>query len=329
MNEKNFSGVDLNLLVLFATVMRERSATRAGERLFLSQSAVSHALKRLRALFRDELFVRVGHGVTPTARAEALYRDLLPSLETIERKLKECERFDPKTSDRTFRLGLPSSLDVCITPVLLERLAVAAPGVKLVIRPVDLHTGPGMIDAEAIELGVSSFPHIESWHRRQDLGPRGYLCLFDAQRLGIKPPISLKQYLALPHVLTSFSGDRTGVVDEALAKLGLARHVLVATPDFSSIPFYLATAKALATLPDFAGRIFACRLGLSCSPLPFAIPDFKLSMIWHSRLDNDQGHIWFRNLIAAVATGLADSTGVSRPRRKQAGKARTRSSASS
>src|SRR5688572_25301594 len=165
MNERNFSGIDLNLLVVFAVVMRERSTTRAGARLFLSQSAVSHALKRLRALFDDELFVRVSQGVTPTPRAKALYRDLLPCLDAIEGKLKERERFDPASSNRTFRLGLPSSLDICVTPILLERLAKQAPAINVVIRPVDLHTGPGMIDAEEIDLGLSAFPQVEAWHR--------------------------------------------------------------------------------------------------------------------------------------------------------------------
>ena len=304
MNERNFSGIDLNLLVVFAVVMRERSTTRAGAKLFLSQSAVSHALKRLRALLDDELFVRVSQGVMPTPRAEGLYQDLLPCLDAIEAKLKERETFDPASSDRTFRLGLPSSLDICLTPILLDRLAKLAPMINLVIRPVDLHTGPGMIDAEEIDLGVSSFPRIETWHRRRDLGPRNYACLFDRKRLGIKAPVTLADYLAAAHVLTSFSGDRTGVVDAALAERALVRRVLVATPDFSSVPFYLATAKAMATLPTYAAQVFADSLGLTYSALPFAVPDFMLSMIWHARLDQDAGHTWFRKLLAEIALGI-------------------------
>jgi len=304
MNERNFSGTDLNLLVVFAVVMRERSTTRAGNRLFLSQSAVSHALRRLRTLFEDDLFVRASQGVAPTPRAEALYRDLLPCLQEIERKLRERDAFDPAISDRTFRMGLPSSLDVCVTPLLLDRLAVVAPAVNLVIRPVDLHTGPRMIDDEEIDLGVSSFPQMESWHRRAELGPRNYACLFDGRRLGIRAPITLKEYLSRPHILTSFAGDRTGVVDTALAERGLARRVLAATADFSSVPFYLSAANALATLPTYAACAFADQLGLTRSPMPFAVPDFMLSMIWHARLDRDPGLVWFRDLVADIVRQL-------------------------
>jgi LysR family transcriptional activator of mexEF-oprN operon len=193
MNERNFRGVDLNLIVTFAAVMRERSTTRAGERLFLSQSAVSHGLRRLRAIFADELFVRVRQGVVPTPRAEALFRDLLPSLEAIERKLHERDRFDPQSSQRVFRLGLPSALDVCVTPLLLEKLAKQAPAVSLVVRPANAHTGPALLDSEEIELGVSVFPKIEAWHRRRDLGSRNYGCLFNGRRLGFRPPITHKR----------------------------------------------------------------------------------------------------------------------------------------
>lgn len=303
MNEKNFRGVDLNLLVTFAAVMRERSTTRAGERLFLSQPAVSHSLRRLRAIFGDRLFVRVRQGLVPTPRAEALYRGLLPSLETIERKLQERDHFEPESSERVFRLGLPSALDVCVTPLLLEKLAEQAPGVGLVVRPVSLHTGPALLDSEEIELGVSVFPKIESWHRRKSLGSRNYGCLFDGRRLGVRPPITLKRYLALPHLLTSFSGERSGVVDTALAKRGLTRRVLVAG-DFAALPFYLFNRDAVATLPAYAAQVFAERLELSYSKPPLTLPDFPLSMIWHDRQDCDPGHHWFRQLVGEIVTAI-------------------------
>jgi LysR family transcriptional activator of mexEF-oprN operon len=303
MNEKNFRGIDLNLLVTFAAVMRERSTTRAGERLFLSQPAVSHALRRLRAMFGDPLFVRVRQGLVPTPRADALYGDLLPSLEAIERKLQERDEFEPASSERVFRLGLPSALDVCVTPVLVEKLAQQAPGVSLVLRPVSLHTGPALLDSDEIELGVSVFPTIEAWHRRKKLGSRNYACLFDGRRLGIRPPITLKRYVALPHLLTSFSGERSGVVDTALAKQGLTRHVLVAG-DFAALPFYLFKCDAVATLPAYAAKVFAERLALSYSKPPIALPDFSLSMIWHDRNDCDPGHRWFRQLVGDIVTAI-------------------------
>jgi LysR family transcriptional activator of mexEF-oprN operon len=303
MNEKNFHGIDLNLLVVFVAVMRERSTTRAAERLFVSQPAVSHALRRLRSIFGDRLFVRARQGMVPTPRAEVLYRGLLPSLEAIERKLQERDHFEPGPSERMFRLGLPSALDICVMPLLLETLAKRAPGVSLVVRPVSLHTGSALLDSEEIELGVSVFPKIESWHRRRNLGLRNYGCVFNGRRLGIRPPITLKRYLALPHLLTSFSGERSGVVDTALAKRDLTRRVLVAG-DFAALPFYLSKCDAIATLPDYAAQVVAERLALNYSKPPLALPDFPLSMIWHDRHDYDPGHRWFRDLVGEIVTAI-------------------------
>lgn len=324
MNEESFKGVDLNLLVVFAVLMRERSTTRAGERLFLSQSAVSHSLKRLRALFDDELFVRASQGIVPTPRAEALYVDLIPSLEALGGKLKGADKFVPVNSERTFRIGLPSALDVCLTPALLRRFATEAPGVNLVVRPIDFRTGPGMIDREEIDLGLSNPPDIKSWHRRHDIGARNYACLFDGKRLRIKAPISLESYLSLPHVLTSFSGEREGVVDVALAKLGLRRRVLVATANFSSIAFYLLHSDVIATLPEYAADSFSRVLGLTSCPVPLNLPDFSLSMVWHVRLHHDPGHSWFRTIVAELIRELHASHGVRRSapesRRRRQGK---------
>lgn len=108
MNENNFKNVNLNLLVVFAVLMRERSITRAAGTLALSQPAVSNSLKRLRALFGDDLFTRVSQGVVPTSRAHSLYQNLLPSLETIETTLNEQRSLEPVEATHGFRAGLPA-----------------------------------------------------------------------------------------------------------------------------------------------------------------------------------------------------------------------------
>jgi LysR family transcriptional activator of mexEF-oprN operon len=109
-NENNFKNVNLNLLVVFAVLMRERSITRAAGTLALSQPAVSNSLKRLRALFGDELFTRVSQGVVPTARAHSLYQNLLPSLETIETTLNEQRNLEPVAPLHVYRAGLPGAV---------------------------------------------------------------------------------------------------------------------------------------------------------------------------------------------------------------------------
>jgi LysR family transcriptional regulator, mexEF-oprN operon transcriptional activator len=298
MKERNFAGIDLNLLVTFVVLMRERSTTMAGRSLALSQSAVSHSLRKLRDMFDDELFVRAGNKLVPTPRAVALHDDLLPLLGAIESKLTERESFRPATSARIFRLGLPSALDVCVTPFLLSELSARAPNVNLVVRSANVYSGPRMLDDDEVDLAVSYFSEIGPAHHRRPLGSHNYGCIFDRARLGIDSPISLDQYLAAKHLLTSFSGDRSGVADKVLAEQGHARRILVATEEFSTIPFYLLSSDTIATLPVYAAKAYAQKTGLTYSPVPFSMPDFEISMIWHVRLDKDPGHRWLRALVA-------------------------------
>src|SRR5262245_10389630 len=131
MNGTNSSAVDLNLLTVFTGLMRTPNTTRASKALFVTQPAVSHALRRLRAVLGDALFVRTSRGLVPTPRAEALWQELEPALGSIERLVLQPPAFDPARSDREFRIGFPSSLDVTLTPRLLKVLSAQAPGVNL------------------------------------------------------------------------------------------------------------------------------------------------------------------------------------------------------
>jgi len=280
--------------------MRTRNTTRAAEALFIRQPGVSHALKRLRVLLNDELFLRTSRGLVPTARAEALWQELMPTFERLETAIGATPKFDPAKSDRIFRIGLPSSLDVWVTPLLLQRFAREAPVANLIVRSVSYLDIAEQLDADRIDVGVSYFSELRPWHVKDFVCMQGYLCLFDSRRLGIKSPISLKQFVELPHVLTSFSGERRGVVDDALARRKLSRRVLVTSSDFASVAVYLKTADALAVLPEDAARTFAKALKLATSPVPIAVPKFELSMAWHAKYTQDTATSWFRQIVKEI-----------------------------
>jgi LysR family transcriptional activator of mexEF-oprN operon len=294
MNISHFRGVDLNLLVVFTTLIETRNTTKAAERLFLTQSAVSHALARLRRLLKDQLFVRSSRGLVPTPRAEELWRDLIPTFAELERIVTREVRFDPRRAEREFKLGLPSSLDVCVTPALLSMLASAAPRISLVVRPTSFAVVADQLDADEVDVAMTHIGDLRPWHVKERIGSYGYACLFDGKRMKLRPPLTLKQYLSLPHILTSARGDRRGVVDEALDKRKLERRVLVASADFASVATYLKSADAIATLPEYSARKFARLLGLTMSRVPFDLPPFEISMAWHSKYSGDAAMSWVR-----------------------------------
>lgn len=300
-NENDFRKVDLNLLLVFSSLLKERSVTLAAKRLFLGQPAVSAALSRLRGVFADPLFVRTAKGMEPTARALQLAGQLAPAMEIIHGTIFGNPRFDPASAERTFLLGMPDSIEVALAPSLIERLQREAPRVRIVIRLAGRDEGLPLIDSGEMDLGISRFPEISSWHHQEDLYEEGYACLFDGARLGISSPVSLEEYLAHPHLLMSFKGDFEGVVDAALKRVHRRRRVVLSTTRFSTLPFILKQTAAIATLPTSMAKRCAEAFSLSLSPAPLKIETFTISMLWHARSDQDPGHIWLREVVRSIA----------------------------
>lgn len=303
-HEPEFRRLDLNLLLVFTALLRERSVTKAAQRLYLGQPAVSAALSRLRVFTGDELFVRTPAGMTPTVRALALAESLKPILEGLSETLFRDLVFDPAGSERCFTLGLFDVGEVTLAPALLARMEQAGSGMRLALRPTDRTSAAELLDSGAIELAIADFGEHPGWLRRQALNQEHFACMFDPRLVPAASPVSLEDYLRYPHLLASYSGDSTGLVDEALARHGLSRRVALSSARFSTLPFVLRTFASFATLPAAAAHAYAARLGLAVSPLPFELPSVELSQLWHVRHDNDPGHLWFRTLVAEAVAGL-------------------------
>lgn len=297
-HEPDFRRLDLNLLLVFSALLREGSVTRAAQRLHLGQPALSAALARLRAFTGDELFIRTPSGMQPTARALVLAAALKPVLEGLGQALFTDSAFDPATSVRSFTLGLSDVAEVTLAPGLLARMEAAGPGMRLALKPADRHSAPALLDSGAIDLALADFPDLPAWLRRQPLYEEHFVCVFDPALVPAATPLSMDDYLRYPHLLTSFDGAFSGLVDEALTQRGLERRVTLATTRFTTLPFVLSAFPSLATLPAAAAHTFARRLGLAVSPLPFALPTVSLALAWHLRHDSDPGHAWFRALVA-------------------------------
>lgn len=299
----NLGRIDLNLLVALDALLTERSVTRAAARVGLGQSAMSHNLGRLRVLFGDELLTRAADGMRPTPRALALIDPVRVALAQVQALVTRDEAFDPRTADRQFRIGLPDSVEALLGPALLAHLCAEAPGVRVRLYSTDRLRLLDELDEDRIDLGVGigAFPEGRVHHKQRLLMTDPYLCMFNAARVGIEPPISLADFVRLPHVLTSLRQGERGVVDEALEKLGLSRTVVLTTPRFVVVPFLVAGAPVITTMHARLARLFADTLGLSLSPPPVALPEIKVTLLWHASYDEDPGHRWLRQTIVGVA----------------------------
>ena len=303
----NLGRLDLNLLVTFDALLTERSVTRAAARVGLGQSAMSHNLARLRTLFGDELLTRGPDGMRPTPRALALVDPVRVALSQIQSLVSRDDAFDPRTAERVFRIGLPDSVEVLLVPSLLAHLCEAAPGVRLRLHSTERLQLLDELDADRLDLGIGigRFTEGQTHHKRRLLSTDTYLCMFNAARVGVSPPISLDDYVRLPHVLTSLRPGERGVVDEALEKLGLHRMVALTTPRFMAVPFLVARAPVVTTMHARLARFFAGELGLSLSQPPVELPEVPVSLLWHASYDHDTAHLWLRQTIVRLAQEAA------------------------
>ena len=299
----NLSRIDLNLLVAFDALLTERSVTKAAARVGLGQSAMSHNLARLRQLFDDELFVRSPEGMRPTPRALALADRVRVTLSDIEALVTRADEFDPANTERTFRIALPDSVEMLIGAKLLAIGCEEAPGIRFRFYSTDERQLLDEIDADNIDLGIGigTFPEGQVHHKRRLLVTDTYLCMFNAKKVGLKPPISLEDYVRLPHVLTSLRKGERGVVDDALEKIALSRKVALTTSRFVAVPFLVAGAPVVTTMHARLARIFARELGLVLSRVPVELPEVTISMLWHASYDGDPGHEWLRKAIVRAS----------------------------
>ena len=295
--------LDLNLLPVFAALMRERSVTRAGRALFLSQPATSAALARLREALKDELLVRNGRALEPTARATRLLAELEPCLDSLARTLGEATPFDPATDHRTFRIGCTDDVAVALLPAFTARLRELAPRCDLVLRQADYRTVPRMLDSGEIGTAVAYMEDDLPASAKQRVVRRGgFVVARDAETPG---PVDLDAYCARPHALVTPGGDLHGFADDALEALGRSRRVVLGLPDFGLVRRAILGTDLLCTLPDFLGDALVASGGFAADPLPFERPEaprVEIRMAWRATVDHDPAEEWLRaRIVEALA----------------------------
>jgi len=294
MNRNDLRRVDMNLLVIFESLMFERNLTRVAEKLFMGQPAISAALARLRDLFDDPLLLRNGRAMEPTARALDILKELQPALDTISGAVSRAKEFDPSTSCDVFRIGLSDDAEFGLFPPLLNRLREEAPGIIVVVRRANYLLMPALLASGEISVGISYTTELPANAKRKKLRDIGCKVLRGDKRAGT---LTLDDYCERPHTMVSFSGDLSGNIDIDLAKVGRARRVVVAVPQFSGLRALLAGTELIATVPDYAACALVEGCALRAEEPPFPIEPAELSMVWSGVHDNDPAERWLRSRI--------------------------------
>lgn len=297
----NLSSVDVNLLVAFNALARERSVTEAAQTLGLTQPAMSNALARLRRLFNDPLFVRAAAGMQPTPFAEQLAEPVARACELLEAALRTDGGFDPATTTRrAFTFYLSEVGELVFLPKVLRTLQERVPRIDVKVSRIP-EQGAQALAGGDVDLAIGIFPRLGTGFYQQRLYGDSFVCIARADHPEIGATLSLPQYLAAAHAIVAFTGTgHDTAVENALRKQGLQRRALVTVPHFLVLPAIVAQSDLVATIPARMAAALQPAPALKVLPVPLKLPRIEIRQYWHERYHNDAANRWLRQLVAEV-----------------------------
>lgn len=299
--------LDLNLLRVFVVVAEAGSVTEAASRLYLTQPAVSAALRRLTETVGAPLFVRAGRGLALTTRGRRLFASARPHLQALVEAAISPATFDAKTSERTIRIGLSDVNEAWLLPPLLRLLADEAPRMRLVVIPVQFRTIAEALSSSAVDLAVTVADELPADTRRLPLFTGGFVCLFDPRHARVGKRLTMERYLAHDHVIVSYNGDLRGIVEDIL---GVQRRVRVSVPTFHSVGALVEGSALLATVPSTVAReLTALRPNLQTTAVPFELGKAPMELLWRSTVEDDEAIRFMRDLVVRVVKTVRGPTG--------------------
>lgn len=295
--------LDLNLLLVFEALMRERSVSKAARQLGLGQPAVSSALGRLRAALGDELFVRADRGMMPTPRAEKIGRGVASALEQLRSSLARETSFIPARATTVFTVASTDYTSFVLLPTLAASLRKKAPHTSLRVLGYDKNEVARLADLGTIDVALGVFPTPPA----RDVVTRLYsesfvgICRRDHPALA-RDRMTLARYLEADHALVSVSRDAVGEVDRVLKLSGHARRVALVVPHMLALPRVLARTDVVAAIARRAAAQFVSE-GLVSFELPVAVPRWHVHMLWSAARRSDAENAWLRAEVKAAAAG--------------------------
>lgn len=302
----NLRNIDLNLLVVLAALLEERSATRAATRLHVTQSAVSNALRRLRSLFDDALLVRTPHGFVPTARAELLAPRLHALLAATTELLAPESAQAPRA--RTFTIACTDAIGVVLLPQLLVQLSQRVPGARLRMLALDYEVQTDGLASGEVDLLIGMPPTPPQGCRGERVYEDPLVCVMRAGHPRARGTLTAAAYAALPHVELALFGRADDRVDRALARVGLRRQIALLVGHFSSIPCAIAGSDCVAALSLRLARAYAQPYALRVFEPPVRLPQLQISQYWHRRAEHDAGLHQLREAVRAAASAAGPTS---------------------
>lgn len=297
----HFRGLDLNLLVALDALITERSISRSGEKINLSQPATSGALARLREYFKDDLLVPMGRKMVLTPLAEELAQPVRQLLMQAEGVIHRSPAFSPKTSERTFRLVMSDYVATVLMSRALPIVQKEAPGIGIeVLVPSDRID---LLERGEADLLIMPKQYLSEQHPSEPLFEDDFVCVAWTGNKELRgQAISMHNYLRLGHVVARF-GDQQQVPafeEKFMEHFSGDRRIEVVATGFTLVPQLVVGTTRIATIHRKLARFYAKQLPLKILRPPVNIPPVVESIQWHTIRDGDPGLRWLRRLLTSA-----------------------------
>lgn len=295
--------LDLNLLRVLVALDEARNVSRAADLLSMSQSGFSTALMRLRKRFGDELFVRSGGSMLPTARAQRMLVSAREVLTRISEQILEMPVFDPTTSTVDFRLAMADVAEVIYLPTLLGHLAAAAPQATVSTELPDPGELPERLQSGRVDVAIGYFPELQGQVLyKQRLYMHSYACIARVGHpLGRK--LTARHYEGCGHAVAATPARSTALLEKFLTRQGIARRIMLRTPHHLVLPEVVAHTDLIATVPLAVAGHLAGRGDIQVLALPFKPPSFAVQQHWHRSVHKEPRNQWLRSQIYSLFAG--------------------------
>lgn len=295
-----FKRLDLNQVVVLDALLTERSVTKAGRRLHVSQTTVSDSLARLREYFKDELLTQVGRKMVPTPLGESLAAPARGMLLQAEAMLNTRPTFDPTGAVRNFTIMLSDYVNTVLMSKAIPILSALAPNITIEL------IGHSSIPWESMDRGEIDFlimpePYLSPGHPHGVLFSDSFSCIAWAENSLVEQTITQEKFLQLGHVVSRFGDNRSPSIEEWFFKrYGNARRVEIVAMDFSSVPQTIVGTNRIATIQTALADHYAKFLPIKVLSNNFELPTLTEAIQWNRFFDNDPGIIWMRHLLMDI-----------------------------
>jgi DNA-binding transcriptional LysR family regulator len=295
--------VNLNLLLAFDALLRERSVTRAARSVGVTQAAMSNSLAQLRTLFEDPLFIRRSHGMDPTSRALQVGEQVQQGLASFEAALAPAV-FNPAHAEHSFVIAMNDYCQQVVLPPLLERVAHEAPKVRLAVRHWGHHQVSEALARGKLDLLLGFFASVPDNYFVEPLFEERFVCIVRTAHPKVRTRLTLKRYLSLGHVVVSVASASPTPIDLALERLGHQRRVSLTVANSSTVPFVVARTDFIAAVSARTAVAMQNALPLSVFPLPVELEPSRIRQAWHARTQNDPRQRWLRDQVRDVCRAV-------------------------